>query len=573
MSQSRPAVFLDRDGVINVDHGYVHRPDQIEWVSGAIESIRRLNDLGYCVVVVTNQAGVAHGHYDEDSVVALHAWMREQLAAQGAVVDAFYHCPYHPEGVVAAYRRNHIDRKPGPGMILRAFSEFAIDRDASFLIGDRASDLAAAQAAGIPGFLFGGGDLLSFLETCLSDRDSPVLNATFAETGGRSVAGKFPLLRQALPPFLDWIKTEALPFWGSVGVDWARGGFHERLDLDGHPLEQAPKRVMVQGRQLYVYCHAGLLGWFPDARRLADRCVDYMLASFYRPDGKPGFVHALAPDGRIADATRDTYGQAFALLGLAWYHSLTGDREILNVADAVLAFLDQDLATGDGGYLDSAPRRDAIRRQNPHMHLFEALLALNQATNDAKYLARAAGLFDVFATRLFQPASGTLCEYLSEDLTPLADVRGSVTEPGHHYEWICLLRDFARASGRDVEPFGAALYDHANRHGWDTHGCVVDEVDTVGAVVSGARRSWPHAEGLKANIVEGERGRLGCDESAVRCLARLTDTFIARPTRGGWIDHVDATGAPIVRMMPASTLYHLLGAAAAASRATRDSDS
>jgi mannose-6-phosphate isomerase len=548
MSQVRPAAFLDRDGVINVDRGYVHRPDQIEWVPGAIESVRRLNDLGYRVVIVTNQAGVAYGLYGEDSVFALHDWMREQLAARGAIVDAFYHCPYHPEGTVAEFRRSHIDRKPGPGMILRAFSDFAIDKGASFLIGDRESDIAAAQAAGIPGFLFGGGDLLAFLETCLTPQD------------------RFPLLRRALPPFLDWIRTDALPFWGSVGVDRARGGFHERLDLDGRPLEQAPKRLMVQGRQLYVYCHAGVLGWYPDARRLADRCVDYMMASFYRPDGNAGFVHSLAPDGRVADATRDTYGHAFALLGFAWYHRLTGDRDVLNVADEVLAFLDRSLAAPPGGYLDAMPPRDAIRRQNPHMHLFEALLALEAATLDGKYLARASELFGLFSTRFFQRATGTLVEYLTKDLVPLVGARGNVTEPGHHYEWIWLLRNFARSSGRDVESFCAALYAHADRYGWDAQGYVVDEVDASGTVVKSDRRSWPHAEGLKANIAEGERGRAGCDRKAERCLSRLADTFIGKPMRGGWIDHVDATGTARVNMMPASTLYHLFGAAAEAAR-------
>ena len=378
----------------------------------------------------------------------------------------------------------------------------------------------------------------------------------------------FPRLRESLPPFLDWIKTDALPFWGSSGVDWARGGFHERLDLDGRPIEQVPKRVMVQSRQLYVYCHAGLLGWYPDARRLADRCVDYMLASFYRPDGKPGFVFSLAPDSRVADATRDLYANAFALLGLAWYHRLTGEREVLEVADAVLTFLDDDLRSGHGGYLDAMPLRDAIRRQNPHMHLFEALLALEQATGDPKYLARAVALFELFSTRFFRPESGTLCEYLSDELSPLADARGRVTEPGHHYEWIWLLRNFARMSGREVESSCTALYAHADRFGWDAQGYIVDEVDCAGPVLKSHRRSWPHTEGLKANVVEGERGRVECDQKAVRCLSRLIETFIGRPIRGGWIDHVDAAGAPIVNIMPASTLYHLFGAAAEAARVT-----
>ena len=569
MSHSRPAAFLDRDGVINVDRGYVHRPDQIEWVPGAIESVRRLNHLGYRVVVITNQAGVAYGLYGEDSVFALHDWMREQLAAHGAVVDAFYHCPYHPEGNVAEFRRSHIDRKPAPGMILRAFSDLAIDKDASFLIGDRESDIAAARAAGIPGFLFAGRDLLAFLETCLAGCGNPSGATKITTGGGPAPQERFPLLRQALPPLLDWFRTDALPFWGSVGVDWARGGFHERLDLDGRPLEQAPKRLMVQGRQLYVYCHAGVLGWYPDARRLADRCVDYMMASFYRPDGNAGFVHSLAPDGRVADATRDTYGHAFALLGFAWYHRLTGDRDVLNVANEVLEFLDRSLAAAPGGYLDAMPPRDAIRRQNPHMHLFEALLALEAATRDGKYLARASQLFGLFSTRFFQRATGTLVEYLTEDLVPLVDARGNVTEPGHHYEWIWLLRNFTRASERDVESFCAALYAHADRYGWDAQGYVVDEVDTSGTIVKSDRRSWPHAEGLKANIVEGERGRAGCDQRAVHCISRLIDTFIGKPTRGGWIDHVDATGAPLVNMMPASTLYHLFGAAAEAARVSQ----
>ena len=111
----------------------------------------------------------------------------------------------------------------------------------------------------------------------------------------------FPQLKQALPPVQTWIRNEALPFWGTVGVDLARGGFHERLDFAGRPITDVPKRLMVQGRQLYVFCHAGLLGWFADARHLADRCVEHMLDAFYQPDGAAGFVHSLAPEGGIAN--------------------------------------------------------------------------------------------------------------------------------------------------------------------------------------------------------------------------------------------------------------------------------
>ena len=376
----------------------------------------------------------------------------------------------------------------------------------------------------------------------------------------------FPLLRQALPALHSWIRNEALPFWATVGFDRARGGFHERLDLAGKPILDVPKRLMVQGRQLYVYCHAGLLGWYPDSRRLADACVDYILGGFYQRDGRPGWIHSLAPDGSIASGARDTYTHAFVLLGLAWHYRFTGDKQVLKIADETLSFLDEAIASPYGGYLDAMPRPDLIRRQNPHMHLFEGLIALFQATRNPKYLARADEIFGVFSRCFFRPDYGWLCEYLTEELDPLSGQYGRISEPGHHYEWIWLLRNFERASGRNVAPYCTALYDHADRYGWDEEGFIVDEVDCAGAVLKGSRRSWPHTEAVKANIVEGEAGRPGCDGKAAHCVVRLMDTYMGRPISSGWIDHVDEHGRPMTAMMPASTLYHVFCATAEAVR-------
>jgi D-glycero-D-manno-heptose 1,7-bisphosphate phosphatase len=161
--RSRPAVFLDRDGVLNIDHGYVHAPDQVEWVEGAREAVKSLNDAGYFVFVVTNQAGVAKGYYDEPAIDRLHGWMAKQLAEQGAAVDDWRYCPYHPEGTVENYRLAHDWRKPNPGMIEDLLAHWPVQREGSFLIGDKESDIQAAKAAGLPGHLFHGGDLLSFL--------------------------------------------------------------------------------------------------------------------------------------------------------------------------------------------------------------------------------------------------------------------------------------------------------------------------------------------------------------------------------------------------------------------------
>lgn len=160
----RPAVVFDRDGVLNEDKGYTHRPDELVWQPGAREAIRLLNDRGYYVFVATNQAGVARGFYDEAAIVTFHAHMQAQLAEVGAHVDAFYHCPFHPEGSVKKYCvPDHPDRKPNPGMILRALEEWKVDKSRSFLIGDRQSDIVAAQRAGLPGHLYEGGDLLDLV--------------------------------------------------------------------------------------------------------------------------------------------------------------------------------------------------------------------------------------------------------------------------------------------------------------------------------------------------------------------------------------------------------------------------
>jgi D-glycero-D-manno-heptose 1,7-bisphosphate phosphatase len=156
----RPAAFLDRDGVLNEDHGYTHRVDDLAWMPGAREAIRLLNDRGYRVIVVTNQAGVARGFYDEDAIGIFHEGMQAQLAEAGAFVDAFYHCPYHADGKVPAYTvEDHPDRKPNPGMILRALEDWHVDKDKSFLIGDKPSDMEAARRAGLPGHLYTGGNL------------------------------------------------------------------------------------------------------------------------------------------------------------------------------------------------------------------------------------------------------------------------------------------------------------------------------------------------------------------------------------------------------------------------------
>ena len=168
----RPAVFFDRDGVLNHDSGYTFEAGKLQWIEGAQEAVKAVNDAGYFAFVVTNQSGVARGFYEESHVHALHRWMADEMAAIGAHIDAFEYCPDHPDGTVERYRRVNDRRKPGAGMITDLLARFPVNADKSLLVGDNPSDLEAARAAGLQGHLFSGGNLEAFVRMHLPHRSA-----------------------------------------------------------------------------------------------------------------------------------------------------------------------------------------------------------------------------------------------------------------------------------------------------------------------------------------------------------------------------------------------------------------
>ena len=366
----------------------------------------------------------------------------------------------------------------------------------------------------------------------------------------------------------SWLTEKALPLWSARGFDTQCGRFHERLAFDGSPLPQPGYRLMVQARQIATFAQASLLGWF-DGAPLAERAYATMVDSYYRADGREGWIFSIDGVGRPRDVTRDLYGHAFVLYALAWMHRLTGSGGPTALAHDTLDWIETGMVGVGSGFRDAVPERDALRRQNPHMHLFEAVLALWEATGDDRFAAWATALADLFAGHLLG-FGGVVVELFDAEWSPVEAKGRNIVEPGHQFEWVWLLRWYQRLSGLPFDGHVQTLLDHALGHGVRGEtGIVIDAVDETGIAVTRSRRSWTHAEALKAVAVEHERGRPSMASRATAFLGEIATTFAPKSLDGGWIDHVDHHGAALVDYMPASTLYHLMGAISEASRVFR----
>lgn len=358
-----------------------------------------------------------------------------------------------------------------------------------------------------------------------------------------------------------WMREQALPLWANSGFDAEAGRFEEGLAFSGGRLPELPIRLLVQARQIHVYALAARRRHHADAVALIDGAFDSMRRNYFRRDGRDGWVFSIARDGSVVDATRDFYAHAFVLLATASYVQATGKRDQLALAHETLAFLDRDMAAPQaGGYLEALPARNGPRRQNPHMHLFEALLALWECSGERLFLERAEGLFRLFASRFFQSKQGVLLEYFDAGLMPAADT-APIVEPGHHFEWCWLLRRYEKETGDDRA--GAvieALYDHADRNGFDRDRLIVDEVRPDGSVAKGSRRLWPMTEAIKCYLAEAERGRPESRDKALATTEALHRRFLGNALPGGWVDRLSEDGSRLGDFMPATSFYHLAGA-------------
>jgi mannose/cellobiose epimerase-like protein (N-acyl-D-glucosamine 2-epimerase family) len=361
-----------------------------------------------------------------------------------------------------------------------------------------------------------------------------------------------------------WMIEDALPLWAGAALNAETGAPYESLLPDGTPDRGAVIRSRVLARQIYVLSHAAVIGWRPQGGTEALGIFDWLMKKVHAPDGQPGFVHRILPDGTTVDGRRDTYDHAFMLLAFAWLARATGEKRVSAALEQTLSFVDQTLTLADGTLREDGDN-SLPRRQNPHMHMFEAMMGLHVALGREDALPRAGRLLDVIKEHFIEESTGTLGEFFTPDLQPVEGAAGQSTEPGHMAEWTWLLRTHERLRAMASGELPDIMLAQALKS-LDRDGLLIDEADRLGLPLRATRRLWPQTELAKALIAQAEIGRSGAEAGALRALQALKRLYLDPAPKGGWVDQLDPSGAIISDRMPASSLYHVFVAIVEADR-------
>lgn len=373
-------------------------------------------------------------------------------------------------------------------------------------------------------------------------------------------------LASARHAFRTWLKTYAYEVWWMYGADRAQGGFHERLHLDATPTNE-PRRARLHPRQVFAYAHATELGWAGPARHAVEHGMQFFMSCYKRADG---FYRAkVAADGAAVDDKVELYDQAFALLGFASAYSTCSEERWLTEACALHSGLQQQFRRTAGGFDESLPARLPLA-SNSHMHLLEAALAWLELDTDSRWLNLATQIVELALTRWMSPPTGLISEHFDLAWRPL-HAQGWSIEPGHQFEWASLLLRFASHS-RDTRLIPAALrlIELSETRGVDPQRRVVmNRCFADGRHEDAGARLWPQTERIKASCMAAEATGASIHVSrtleALQTLLRYFET----PVRGLWRDRLRIDDTFIDEPAPASSFYHIVGAALALERLAR----
>ena len=362
-------------------------------------------------------------------------------------------------------------------------------------------------------------------------------------------------LAQYAEKALYWLEKKALPFWANEGIDSQSGGFHERIDLTGKAEMIAGKRLLVQGRQIYTYSHASAIGIY-DGLNAVKQSIDFIDKYGWSKQG--GWVHKLEPNGHIKDSKIESYDQSFLLLALGWYNSQQKDIASTRLIQKTLDYIDKHLQTTQG-YHESLPDRQQPRRQNPHMHFFEAFLELYCLTGEQHYLDRSHAIFHLFETVFFDSQEQVIREFFTSDWQYHQQTYQRI-EPGHLMEWVWLLHQYKKLYPKaEVDKYCRTLFHKAMAIGYhEKNGVLLDCVSPNGEVIISSSRCWPQTEGVKAALLQYQHtGDKYYYEICQTLLSSIFNRYLSDCPAGGWRDVFDADMNSIAKTMPASSLYHI----------------
>ena len=352
--------------------------------------------------------------------------------------------------------------------------------------------------------------------------------------------------------------------WSTVGVDRVRGGFFEKIDLRGLPVE-APRRSRVVARQIYVFATAAEHGWSAQAQGLVEHGLQFLSTKLRQPDGT--YASSIDPDGALIDARFDLYEQAFVLFALAAaWHSCPHRRNVLS-ADAwsLVRAVRQRWSHPRHGFEESDPRSLPLK-SNPHMHLLEAALAWSEIGDGEQpaWNALADELATLCTTRFIDPESGALREYFDGDWRPMPDERGAVIEPGHQFEWSWLLARWGRARGSDAAlRMASRLRTIGEDRGVDARRNVaVDQLDERLSVTVETAKLWPQTERVKAwdlarRMPSDDGEAIAARHTLEKAVDGMSQYFLPSPA-GLWHEQMQADGQFALQDCRASSLYHIV---------------
>ena len=359
-----------------------------------------------------------------------------------------------------------------------------------------------------------------------------------------------------------WLFDAALPLWSTVGTDRVNGGFFEKIDRRGAPVEE-PRRTRVVGRQIYAYATGGRINWQGPATEIVTHGLDYFFRCCLATDGT--VVMSSRPTGEVVDGRFDLYDHAFALFGLAAAHRLTPDRRLVETAERMRTRMREGWGHPSRGFEESVPRTLPLKA-NPHMHVFEAALAWIEALDgrDADgWYALADEIAELCLDRFIDPKTGALREFFDGEWNPIDGEDGRLVEPGHQSEWAWLLYRWGWMRGDDRARTAAArLVDIAEDHGTDPErGITFNELWDDLSVRNLDARLWPQTERIKAWLA---RARDESDpvrrDHAFRRVALASDglkKYLEADVNGAWNERMKPDGTFLDEPSPASSLYHI----------------